>query len=855
MGFGNRQAVTYDVGFNVNLGSFRAQLGEAENIYQRTTGKMSTEALRLSVAEEKVARAVSRSGPVSLQARAATAALRREQESLARQASVTSTKLLAEERTLGRLTRGAIAGSGAFSGLGRTLAFSSAAFLGASGFVFAVRSSINAAKEHEVVEGQLQAALKASGIEYDQYKGHIQDALRAQELLTGFTEEKTTRAFTALVRATGSVDGGLRALHVAGNIARGANIDLETATLKVVRAFNGQTRGLTALGLVIPKGVKGWQALEIAQNKYAGSSAAYAKTAQGAQDRFNIALHQTEVLVGEALLPVLTKYLTKGADWLGQTKNQKKIQEDVNAAVHTAAGLVHDLEGAFHDAESVLKPVVKSLGGVRDTVKILIALKFAAIVRGWATSFGTIEARAATAFAGVTASAAAMTGKLETDAVAIDRALTTATRPREIVITESVVGGVGLPGFGSAGRGVRPGGVAGRINQYVRNPQTPAGRAPGIPGTGGLAGLVIAGLAFGESGEQGSVEVAWDQKADQYYAISVLGSSRVRHRISMGEARKISSAFVDKIEAFKRAQKTQAVASPYVAGAAHRPLSTVTPPVPRLDRGSQIDLNLSRAQASGNQNAIVAALKAKADFDLRYIKIQEGLLKTDVTHRKQHAATLQRLYGDLDSVQGQIQSINDQAASKKAESDRKAAAAQKAADKAAGAAAKTIVDEYNRVVKEGGKQAALTQKTQEQKLRNAITAGELAVKNATKGTAAYDKAVALEKKALQAEIRYYAQLAVSAKTSLEKQKDLAAKLSAQKQLAGLGKTKAGAASDFRAQRDEFLTAFTNIVGEFAPNVTGRPPIIINQNFPHPPTKDGHREARVARVSAQAAFDG
>src|SRR6476659_7706601 len=107
--FGTRTVAQYDVGFNVNLGQFRANLGESEAVYNRTTGRMSDDALRLSVAQERVARAIARSGAQSLPARNATLALRREMASLAVASRESSAGLASEERTLGRYSRGALA--------------------------------------------------------------------------------------------------------------------------------------------------------------------------------------------------------------------------------------------------------------------------------------------------------------------------------------------------------------------------------------------------------------------------------------------------------------------------------------------------------------------------------------------------------------------------------------------------------------------------------------------------------------------------------------------------------------------------------------------------------------------------
>lgn len=894
MPFGNRTAATYDVAYRVNLGVFRAETAEAQALYERGVKGMSTQALKLALAQDKLNVALAKTNGSSRATMRAELELRRVQGELAGQVHRTSSALQAEERSLGRLVRGAVAGSGVFRGLGRSLAFASSAFLGGTGFVYAVRASINAAQEHQVVEGQLAAALKASGIEYEKYRAHIQTALRQQELLTGFTEEKTIRAFTLLVRTTGSVAGGLRALTVAGNVARGANIDLESASTRLARAFNGQTRGLTTLGLELPKGVRGWQALEIAQNKYAGSTAAYAKTAQGVQDRFNSALHQTEITIGTALLPTVTRYLSKGAEWLDQQKNQERVQHDVEAAVRAGGAAIHGLGKALDRARTLAAPFVDALGGIENTAKLLIGLKLALVFRGWASGFGLIGPAAVRGFAATAASADATTTRVISDAARMEAALDAATRPRNILIT-ATGGGAGIGGF--TGGGAKPG-VAGRINQYGRNPQ-PQVKAPGVPGTGGLAGLILSALALGQSGESSKATVAWEEKTDTFYAVALNGS--FRHKISESQARSLDAKFVQQVNAYK-AQKARGIAGAPVAGTARPPISTYKTPLARPDRQSQIDLQLART-AGTTGPARVKALQDQRAFDDKYIRIQEGLLKTDPAHYKQHAATLQRLYAERQAAISEIAQIQADAARK----EKNAAAKERSAyregirateqrlknavenaktpagrgraedalvafyrkeardthfsvkerERFTGLAIKERKDEAKREKTAADKAIKDRRDLTEQRLKNAVSRAEVAVTEATKGTAAYDKALAAEKKALDAEIKFYAGLEKIDKGRAQAQ-DTAKKLAAEKAKAQLGKgDKPG--KTFAQEAFGFLQTLHGFDSQYGSNVfpagsktVGGHTVIVNQHFPSP-TPDRFREAIFARHALEQTF--
>lgn len=149
-GGGNRvEAIQADVAFNVDLGRFKADLGQAERVYDDTIGGMSTDALRLSVAQEKVARAIKRTGPESLSTKQATLGLRREMDSLAASSAKVERGIDRDTRAVDRWGRGAHAGSGAARGLVRSLAFTSSAFLGGAGLTYAIRSAVGASLEFE----------------------------------------------------------------------------------------------------------------------------------------------------------------------------------------------------------------------------------------------------------------------------------------------------------------------------------------------------------------------------------------------------------------------------------------------------------------------------------------------------------------------------------------------------------------------------------------------------------------------------------------------------------------------------------------------------------------------------------
>lgn len=320
-------------------------------------------------------------------------------------AGVAAGALAREEHSLGQLARGAIRGSDALGRLSRVASFASTAFIGSAGLVYAVREFTKAAEEHEVAQGQLGAAVKAAGLDYTAYAGRIDEALKALQQLSGFSEEDTSRSFTRLIRNTKDVSKALEFTSLAARIARGANIDLSASSNIVAKALAGQTTGLRRLGVQLPAGVSGYEALRIAAQKFGGSLEAYANTAAGSQARLAVAIHQTEVAIGTALLPTVQHLSTELTTWLDKSDNQARIQRDVNTAVRDGAKIVHGLQTAFHDADAVLGPFVKALGGLEQVAEDALILGIAAKAAKAATAIGTMVTAATAARTAIVAGA------------------------------------------------------------------------------------------------------------------------------------------------------------------------------------------------------------------------------------------------------------------------------------------------------------------------------------------------------------------------------------------------------------------------------------------------------------------
>lgn len=193
----------------------------------------------------------------------------REQRGLSASAS-------ASERSLSRATRGALAGSGIFRGLGRSIAFASGGFLAfASGGQF-IRKSIDVAREAQVTQKQLGAQFRASGLSLSTYQGQIDKTNLRLSALAGINKDQLDQSFTTIFRGAGNVTKALKDNAIAADIAAGRNVPLATAAIAVGKAAAGSTTSLRRLGIQLPKGTTGTEALTIAARKFAGQAAAAA---------------------------------------------------------------------------------------------------------------------------------------------------------------------------------------------------------------------------------------------------------------------------------------------------------------------------------------------------------------------------------------------------------------------------------------------------------------------------------------------------------------------------------------------------------------------------------------------------
>jgi hypothetical protein len=260
-----------------------------------------------------------------------------------------------------RAGRGAAAGSGLFRNMGRSIAFASGSFLGFATATEFLRSSIDAARDAAVSQRALAAQMKASGQSFTANQARIEEVTRSYSKF-GFQNDEVVKSLTVLERGTGSINKAISLQGLTADLARAKNIQLADAANTVAKVFGGQETALRRAVPGLEKNAHGMDLIREAQQRLAGQAAANTT----ASERFAATLHDTQEIIGTALLPSLNKILNQLSRWMADSQNQAKIQKGANAAASAGAIAFSNLAtgvGLAADAYEKLNGAFKGLSG------------------------------------------------------------------------------------------------------------------------------------------------------------------------------------------------------------------------------------------------------------------------------------------------------------------------------------------------------------------------------------------------------------------------------------------------------------------------------------------------------------
>lgn len=234
---------------------------------------------------------------------------------------------------------------------------------------------VKAAIEDQKAQVKLATTLKnttgASKAQTKQVEKYIDKLQRA----SGVADDKLRPSLEKLLVATGKIGKAQKLQGLAMDIAAGTGKDLDTVSLALAKAYNGNLGSLTRLGIKLDESIiknKDFNAAAKELNHtFKGQSAAAADTMEGKFKRFNIAISEAKESIGVALMPALENMV----DYLNSPKGQKVITDFAEAFADAVKMMAKYLPGVVTSVSKLVGKVSKQglMAGLLDDPQIAVA--------------------------------------------------------------------------------------------------------------------------------------------------------------------------------------------------------------------------------------------------------------------------------------------------------------------------------------------------------------------------------------------------------------------------------------------------------------------------------------------------
>jgi phage-related protein len=221
------------------------------------------------------------------------------------------------------------------------------ALTGAGGAIAGIGLGFSAiGSKDQAAHKQLQDAIQATGKDYEQFGGQIEEAVKHQEHY-GRTANQTQDALRILTQATGDPAKALKYLGETSDLAAAKHISLEDAATKLGKAYNGNTRILKEFGINVASSAKAQQALEKDTKAVTVAGDAHAKAIQHLKDLHEEYAGKTKLTVAQQI--ALRDAQQKVTD-TGKTLHDDQLKlRDAQKQAGDAAGKHGDALGLLGD--------------------------------------------------------------------------------------------------------------------------------------------------------------------------------------------------------------------------------------------------------------------------------------------------------------------------------------------------------------------------------------------------------------------------------------------------------------------------------------------------------------------------
>jgi len=213
-----------------------------------------------------------------------------------------------------------------------------------TGLAAAATVATKAAAEDAKAQELLALALRNSTGATDAQIAANEKYIATTERAAAVSDDQLRPALGNLVRATGDVTQSQQLLNLALDISAATGRDLESVSIALAKASQGQATALQRLGVPLDEAAvktKDFNAIvSTLTDTFGGAAAAAADTFEGRMRRVSIAIDNTKENIGNALIPVLEKLLPivdKAALFM---QNNSDVLVKAAAAVATLAAAI-----------------------------------------------------------------------------------------------------------------------------------------------------------------------------------------------------------------------------------------------------------------------------------------------------------------------------------------------------------------------------------------------------------------------------------------------------------------------------------------------------------------------------------
>lgn len=237
------------------------------------------------------------------------------------------------------------------------------------GVVKTLKDSATAAMEEESAVAKLTTVIQNNTDATDDQADAADKWLEKMQLQVGVSDDELRPAFQNLVAATKDVTKAQDLMSVAVDIAAGRGLSLETISVALAKAQNGNVAGLQRLGIAT-KDASGAtlsfdQIMKNAAATYGGTAQAAADTTAGKIDRMKLAFGELKETLGTTLIPVISKVIDFIAKIAGYFQN---LPEPVQKIIMVVGLLSAGLAGVG----LVIGPLISSIGAIIPVMGALL---------------------------------------------------------------------------------------------------------------------------------------------------------------------------------------------------------------------------------------------------------------------------------------------------------------------------------------------------------------------------------------------------------------------------------------------------------------------------------------------------